>query len=95
MMVFPSSLVMLRVLIVRQGIVQASVFVLSIDCPLIGLEINNCQIPSILGQASYACRVSLPRRGKLCMLSKKGCLWLDQREIQSKGAFLVEFLSFD
>ena len=94
-MVFPSSLVTLRVLIVRQGIVQASVFVLSIDCPLIGLEINNCQIPSILGQASYACRVSLPRQGKLCMLSKKGCLWLDQREIQNKGAFLAEFLSLD
>lgn len=95
MMVFPSSLVTLRVLIVRQGIVQASVFVLSIDCPLIGLEINNCQIPSTLGQASYACQVSLPRRVKLCMLSKKGCLWLDQREIQNKGAFLAEFLSLD
>ena len=82
----------LRVLIVTQGIVRTSVFVLWIDCPLVGHKINSCQTPSISGQASYACQVSLPGRVKLCMLSKKGCLWLDKREIQNKGAFLAEFL---
>ena len=44
MMAFPSSLLTLRVLLLMQGILQAFVFVLWIDCPPIGLEINNCRI---------------------------------------------------
>ena len=44
MMAFPTSSVTLRVCVVTQGLPQASVFVLLIDFPPIGLEINSCEI---------------------------------------------------
>lgn len=64
MMAFPSSLLTLRVLLVMQGILQAFVFVLWIDCPPIGLEINNCRIAIYVPGGSFQ-----PMGGPLCLPS--------------------------
>ena len=53
MMAFPTSSVTLRVCVVMQGLPQAPVFVLLIDFPSIGLEINSCEIAIYVPGGSF------------------------------------------